>query len=615
MSNTPFFEEILTSTAPKICVVAGPGSGKTKGVIVPKAKSLIEAGIDPSEILLLSFSRLSALDLRQKVSSLDQIPKASTVHSFCLAYLLSENDHGIRNRIETIALDFELEFLIDDLKVLFPSINKNDLRKSLRAFSAAWALSPHDEVFETDDSQRRFKAAVINWLSEHRCVLMEEIVYFAVDRLKQVGKSGFLENIKYILVDEYQDLNKLEQEFIAAFAEGTNLLVTVGDPDQSIYSFKFAWRDGIVDFYDREDVDSHQLPYCGRCPKKVLEVANKLLVQESPGRVKLPLPLDDREDGSVDLHAGFLSQDNEFRYVVDSIIGKLNEGVNPTDIIILIPKYKLGEEFAKYVAHNNIELPSDANFSLISKPNYSEVQRRAILMLSLLSNRESILHTRSYIGIGDNTGFGKEIKELKDHYGGWERTLEDADLNDFPAKKRRVRKVCQKIQDLKGELDRLTEMDTEEVIDAIFPIANEELSILNEVLKTNLTEDAQIKDVLNDLDEYSRSLPEDSGTVRIMTIMASKGLEAPHVYMIGCNDGNIPGKNRSEHLSDFEFQQEQRRLLYVGFTRAKDSLTVTWSQYIPFRQSKSHVTQNVAVRRINGQTMAKVGICSFLQDL
>src|SRR4029077_19258554 len=183
-----FPETILESIADKICVVAAPGSGKTRRILIPKAKQVLaDESINPKEVLLLTFSRLSAVDLRNLVkTSIDRAPRASTVHSFCLAFLLSENNHEARKRVESIVLEFEKESMLSDLKLIFAGTNKHKLRKDLLEFSAAWAVTPHDRTFEENDERRAFKSAVVNWLSEHEAMMMEEIVYFAVDLAKKL---------------------------------------------------------------------------------------------------------------------------------------------------------------------------------------------------------------------------------------------------------------------------------------------------------------------------------------------------------------------------------------------------------------------------------------------
>ncbi len=100
-----------------------------------------------------------------------------------------------------------------------------------------------------------------------------------------------------------------------------------------------------------------------------------------------------------------------------------------------------------------------------------------------------------------------------------------------------------------------------------------------------------------------------------MTLIGSKGLDADHVFILGCNAGNMPGERRSEHISDDEHRNEQRRLLYVGFTRAKQSLCVSWSRRIPFSQSKGHSTRGIRTIMHNGIPSSEVGISDFLQDM
>lgn len=208
---------------------------------------------------------------------MERVPKASTVHSLCLAFLLSENGHGMRKRVESILLDFEKDILVSDLKLLFPDKAKPLIRNRLKQFSAGWATKPHDQVFEEDEDRKSFKAAVINWLSEHEAAMMEEIIYGAVDLAKKLGTSNFIKDPQHIFVDEYQDLNQLEQEFIELLAAESKLLLIVGDPDQSIYSFKYSYPDGIKTYSSRSDVEFYSSLKTGRCPKKIVEVANQLL--------------------------------------------------------------------------------------------------------------------------------------------------------------------------------------------------------------------------------------------------------------------------------------------------------------------------------------------------
>ena len=168
---------------------------------------------------------------------------------------------------------------------------------------------------------------------------------------------------------------------------------------------------------------------------------------------------------------------------------------------------------------------------------------------------------------------------------------------------------------MRDTITTLTSLESKTIIDRLFPDTDEEFTSLNKLLKSFDSDGTSISDIYSVFIEYIRSIPQDDKTIQVMTIMASKGLEASHVYIMGCNAGNIPGTNRTNHLSDFEHKQEQRRFLYVGFTRARNSVTVTWTKHIPYRQSKNHSTPGIRTTKINGQLMTQVGICEFLQDL
>lgn len=122
-------------------------------------------------------------------------------------------------------------------------------------------------------------------------------------------------------------------------------------------------------------------------------------------------------------------------------------------------------------------------------------------------------------------------------------------------------------------------------------------------------------DIYRKFVDANKDVTQKDDVIRIITLISSKGLDADHVYILGCNDGNIPGKNRSTYLTNHEHKQEQRRLLFVGITRAKKTVTITWSRNIPFFQAKSHYTNSVKTAKINGKLYSQVGLSEFLQGI
>ncbi len=615
MSNQPKYDEVLQSPSKTVCVIAGPGSGKTKGILIPKAQQVLaDESIDPNSVVLLTFSRPSAIDLKNRVKGMDRVPRALTLHSLCLSFLLSEDNHDIKKRINSIVLDFEKDALKADLKLHIPSKNKREIGKMLDEFSAGWAVQPHDTVFDENTEKRAFKRAILNWLDEHEAALMEEIVYHAVDLAKKVS-SSFIDSPKYIFVDEFQDLNKLEQEFIDLLGQQSDLVLVVGDPDQSIYSFKFAHPQGITDFAGRASVGNFSLEYTGRCAKKIVELGNQILKQADPYRTNLLKPLPSAMDGSVAIER-HNTQQEEYDSIIGSIKTRLSEGAVPSEILVLVPKKKLGKDFVTYA--NAQSLPSGVEFHLSNKAEFSSLEQEKLLLFGLVANPNSILHIRSYIGLNDPTHFAEEIQKMKEKYGSLKDSIEKANPNDFEPKQKRVKKVCEKLIELKAFLNAHSNQEgtsPDALIDELLPENIDGLQELRAIVLSLKEDSDTISGLYTKLVDYLRTVETKDNQIKVMTLLASKGLEAEDVYILGCNDGNLPGANRSTYLSDFDYKKEQRRLLYVGITRAKKNLTITWCRYIPFHQAKGHHTATVGTVTYKGKPYNKVGLSEFLQDL
>ena len=611
------YDAILQSQSPRICIIAAPGSGKTKRGLIPKVLQVLEdRTIDPRNVLLLTFSRLSAKDLKDRVSSFERKPRASTVHSLCLAFLLSENNHGMRRRVESIILDFEKDALLFDIKLIFPHKTKPQLKKMLDAFSAGWATQPHDNVFEEDDEKRAFKSSVVNWLSEHEASMMEEIVYGAVELAKQLGPTDFITSPQHIFVDEYQDLNRLEQEFIEILAAESKLLFLVGDPDQSIYSFKYAYPNGIRDYIVKPEVEPYTSYKTGRCPPKIVEIANQLLLQADPARTSF---LESVREDAGEVH--FIrkdTQDQEFGHILNSIAERISNGVTPANILILTPKKPLGIKFVEYAETHKAEvgIPDSINFKFDSKLKLTPTEQERVVLFGLSVKPDSLLHIRGYLALCGAGACASEVRTLKQKYGNLKSIIAQADPQHFTGRQRKVRALCAKIIELRNFIQGAKgEKTLDSLLDELFPQEDDETKTLRSTIDILREEEDTLATLYSKLIDHMRTIPTSTNDVRTMTLMGSKGLEAEHVYILGCNGSNIPGENRS-HLSDHDHKLEQLRLLFVGVTRASKSLTISWARQILFRQSRQHHTQGIRAIRESGQpAQVVVPISEFLQGL
>ena len=176
-----------------------------------------------------------------------------------------------------------------------------------------------------------------------------------------------------------------------------------------------------------------------------------------------------------------------------------------------------------------------------------------------------------------------------------------------------VSSLLEKVRDFINENKDIEDIDV--ILNKIFPQEIEELLSIKSQLIELQEEGDTLKTLYSKFIDHSRDLRTKENTIRVMSLIGSKGLDAEHVYILGCNDGNIPGKNRSTYLTDHEYKKEQRRLLFVGVTRAKQSLTISWSRNILFSQSRGHHTDSVRTITIDGDKYSQVGLSEFLQGI
>ena len=395
--------QIAKSTARRIGILAGPGTGKTSLGLMRRLARLLAEGADPRRLLLVSFTRVAAADLRDKVAALgvpgaDRV-RATTLHAFCLSLLQREAVLASTGRTPRILLKHEVDLMLRDLRGDYGSIHAR--RKRLRAFESGWARRtddhpgtagmPHDRAFEAD---------IVRWLRRHNAILIGEVVPIAYDYLSNNPAAEELDRYDHVLVDEYQDLNRLEQDLLDVLTDRPDAnLCIAGDDDQSIYSMKYANPDGILNFLDRADVESHDLIICGRCPPTIVRMANALMGQ-APGRSKSDLePLSALEAKVAVVQ--WASLDEEVAGIVEAIAKDIGQqGREPGDILVLTNRRLIGERMRD--ALRNLEIPAQSYFQ--EEELDTDEAREAFALLQMAVSPEDRPALRVILGIGDANG-------------------------------------------------------------------------------------------------------------------------------------------------------------------------------------------------------------------
>lgn len=604
-----------------LLVWAGPGTGKTRALIRRVAR-LLEGGHDPRRILAVTFTRTAAHDLVTKLREL-KVPgcnnvRASTLHSFCFGTLAKQDVFDLISRVPRPLLRpskkirFEVDFLLHDIPDRFGGIRERDRR--LRAFEAAWArLQSEEPGWPQNPIDRDFQAELDGWLRFHKAMLIGEVVPVTLSYIRDNPACDERGAFDHVLVDEYQDLNKAEQVLLALLADGGNFAVA-GDDDQSIYSFKFAHPEGIMEFpQNHSGTHTENLAESQRCPVKIIEMANCLISNNKrpdPARRILPAPR--ATPGEIDI-VQWRSLEEEARGLAQAIDLLITAGsVAPKSVLVLAPRRVIGYAIRDALQQLRVDahcfFPDDA---LDSK----DAQERFTL-LTLVANPKDRVALRCWLGFGDHLLRKKAYACLRKHceQGGSEprEVLEDLESGrlSIPG----TTDLVSRFRGLKAELAQLQNLELRPLIEQLFPDdqpAVEAIRGLALEAMDSCRDASRLREELR-VRITQPELPSEGEFVRVMSLHKGKGLTADLVVVAGCIRGFLPYVD--DDMSPTEQQQlleEQRRLFYMAITRTTRHLVL--SSFTDMNRAEAHRMQ--ARIRAGGGNRGGTMASQFLGEL
>jgi DNA helicase II / ATP-dependent DNA helicase PcrA len=270
---------IAASIHPRIRVLAGPGAGKSFAMKRRVARILEVEGVNPAAVLAVTFTRVAAEDLHRELVSLG-VPGAAqlsgrTLHSLAMTILMRQEVLAVLGRVPRALNEFELEPLLADLSNVHG--NKHERRRLIRAYGAAWArLQTQQPGYARTPVEQAFVDELVEWLVLHEAMLIDEIIPYLFQYLQANPGAPEHTEFTHILADEYQDLNRAEQDVLGFLGTRASICI-VGDDDQSIYSFKHAHPEGIRQWHTLRPTDDHSIVECRRCPTTAVRMANALI--------------------------------------------------------------------------------------------------------------------------------------------------------------------------------------------------------------------------------------------------------------------------------------------------------------------------------------------------
>ncbi|MCY3860231.1 MAG: ATP-dependent helicase [Gammaproteobacteria bacterium] len=627
MSNEEAFGDpstrIAETEASPLRVLSGPGTGKTHA-LKKKVALLLNNGVPPKTILATTFTRTAAGDLKKALQEMN-VPAASlvhstTVHSLCFRILNRESVFQATRRVPRPLLDFEKRFMMEDLKHAKLG-NVNDLKKRLLAFAAAWARNQQDKAgWPNSRLDKRFEISLMDWLAFHKAMLIEELVPVALRYLRNNPLSAERTAYSHILVDEYQDLNVSEQEFINIISENGKL-TAIGDENQSIYSFKHAHPEGIIDFGDRHrETTDITLDVCWRCPSNIVEMANALI---SHNRQLTKRKLRAHPDNKLaEIHiVQWPTMEQECIGIAGITKELIDQGlVEPGRVLILAPRKQFGYEVRD--ALKSLGTPAHSFFKeqeLDGNPKELLESRaqQAFTLLTLVANPDDHVALRCWCGFGSSDFRAGAWNRLRRLCTTNDISLRQA-IEDIENGKRRLshgRQITERLQHLRELLDELSSLQGQDLFDKLFPRDDPDFVQIRDVMTNDIEDDEDAKSILDKLQTCitQPELPTDVEFVRVMSLHKSKGLTADLVFVVGCIESLIP--NLPDFASAEESQkvlEEQRRLFYVAITRARRFLVLSSVLWIPKglahnMRVRFHQDSNGYARTIASEFMNELG--------
>ncbi len=578
-------------------LLAGPGTGKTLTLRARVAFLVLQKGVEPDQITALTFTRAAAAELRGRVDKALEgkvvgRPRITTLHSFALrmllrnAKLLDALPQPLR-----IADDWEERNIIEeDLKASLGTKVKV-VRQHLLALSADWDTLRADE--DAPNPLKADPAFVGEWLA-HRNVygytLRSELVYQLKRALEQRDDLTFDRGLKHLLVDEYQDLNKCDLTVVAEIARRGALLFAAGDDDQSIYGFRHANPEGIRRF-DRDHAPSDDLPLrtCMRCDRAVMDLSRFVADLDTTRLIK---PWEAREDagpGEVRL-LRFINGDDEAAGIASLCKYLITEGrLTPAEILILIRSDQNGAFSAPLAEKMKLAgVPFSMNIDS-SSPLDTPEGRTLLSLLRLAVNEGDSLAWRTLLTVRKKGVGPKAIASVAEHarengmsFSAALKAIAEVKPGPLQREYATLEGLLVQAKALIGKADQeKTPDEIQSTIAAVAALLAPSAGRAVEDAAAHIrqlaieADAASMGEVLSAISTLGLAPEQETAkdAVNMLTMHKAKGLDAQAVIIMACEDEYLPGRQQSA-----QSEADERRLLYVSLTRARQRLYVTYSQ-------------------------------------
>jgi len=568
-------------------IVAGPGSGKTR-VLTHKIAYLIkERGVSPFEILGITFTNKAANEIKERVGNLmgasTRVPWLGTFHSMCARIL----------RKEASLLGISPNYVIydtDDQKSLIKHIAKDldipprtNLSVALSSISSA-----KNELVTFEDYEKYaygpFQKDVARIYREYQKRLhqsnaldFDDLIFKTIElfSLNEGLRDTYSRRFKYILIDEYQDTNHAQYVISKLLAKNHNNICAVGDMSQAIYSFRGADFRNILNFQrDYPAAKIFNLAQNYRSTKTIIDAA-KNIIKHNDNHIDLDLWTQNDKGDLISLYEAE-DEKEESLYIGFNIIDKVLKGSSSyKDFAVLYRTNAQSRSVEEQFIRLGIPYKLIGGIKFYSRKEIKD----ALSFLRVIQNPKDSVSWERIINTPPRGVGKKSVDDLSK--SGWDLSLIEQKTR-LPIKglirnkdAMPVVELLDKILDVSGYNEYLNDGTEEglyrlENLKELKSVASQFLTLEDFLENVSLVEALDVPTTNND-----RSISTDKDTVTLMTLHSAKGLEFKEVFIIGMEEGLLP---HSKSLFAKEDIEEERRLCYVGITRAKEKIHLTYTR-------------------------------------
>lgn len=578
-------------------VLAGPGSGKTRVITYRILNLVLNNNINPKNILAISFTKASSMEMKNRALSLSNDRRLNSVNYGTF--------HSVFFRILRFFEKYELDCILDEknkkfaIKGILKNLNVENAEDEDTILGVINEISyVKNELMDKIDFDSEILTSdefcrVYNMYEEYKESIkkidFDDMLIKTYNLLKQ--NKQILDRVRsvyrYILVDEFQDINKVQFEVIKLIASPNNNIFVVGDEDQSIYGFRGSRPDFLLEFEDYfKGSKKYVLDINYRSKKEITDIANKL-IQNNENRYEKSIKCD-REHKGIVKYINTEDAEEEAKFIAKDILSKCEDNCTNYDDFAVIYRTNI-QSRALVDAFMDMHIPFVVRDSIVTI--YDHWVARDLL---------------AYLRLGIDTTLNEDwIRIINKPFryiskDSIKLASEDRDFIGALINKANLHpKQVKTLNDLEIDLSYLKTLSPKNAISYIRTSLDYDryvldycsnrkikptglIEILNE-LESSSTHFKTINEYLEHIEKVKSEIVEsrnnkNSEGVIFTTMHSAKGLEFPYVYIIGANEGTIPHEKSYDIEDDKkrkEAIEEERRLLYVGITRAQDELYIS----------------------------------------